>query len=464
MSPTKGIFFVSLFIIGASVPVYSDFSSEDASSYETIPEMRVDQVIDSAMITSPLHSVENSVRSDGYLNAYVLKTKFGVFHVRGTYFLYKRIKELEALEFIEKNYSTQTVVYESSKSAAKDMVVAPINATKKVITTITDQEKLSRTASKIPGGISNLFTFVSDSATQVTGSVLDAANNMISGNDAGEESREKSVSGTVSDAADFISETTLEYVGYNKSYRMLCKQMSIDPYTGNQILRDELRRISALKSGISVGSKFVPGISIPGIGIANRYLGYAETAAAYEDPKKIEALNKKKLEYLDTIIPQNEKRREGITKALLDNTHYSPVMRNVLLGALEQLAKAKVKNIDTLITISSKSSSREASYFFVSTISLLSKINSKNRVVSVMHNEPIPLGVTADGTLVMPLAVDTIFWTSKNARFMKNLIVKAKDSYKVKKLEILVAGKASRRFESEIKKIIPTQVRNAAVF
>ena len=109
------------------------FSQETARmTYEQPPILKASQILEPSLLKSPYHEVAEEISTYGYANAYVLKSKFGTVHVRGTAMLRVRVQEIKAIEEIETIKATQEfgdAVARAAKSpllATKHLISNPV--------------------------------------------------------------------------------------------------------------------------------------------------------------------------------------------------------------------------------------------------------------------------------------------------------------------------------------------------
>lgn len=233
-----------------------------AQRYEPLPKLSAQAFFPTSTLKGSNYSVDSSVKNDGYMNTYFLRSRFGNLNVTGDYFLLKRITEIQTLEFIEKNYPSDMVATKAVGGVAKRIVTAPINATKKLVNTISDGDKLKKTLKSVPSGIANIFSLAADAVGDVANFTYNTGKAVVSG-ESGDTSKQ------FAKAGELFEHEALNFVGYNRAYREIAKELKADPYTNNQLLRAELKRMASIQAAANLGGKFVPGVSVPLVGTAN---------------------------------------------------------------------------------------------------------------------------------------------------------------------------------------------------
>lgn len=450
------IFIAALQLLSALFVV----ANTHAQSYEQPPILAAREALPQTILENKLYTVAPAVTNDGYMNSYTVKSKYGEFTTRGTYFMIKLATEIEVLQFIETNFPTHQVVLAAAGDTAVDIATAPVRATKKVYDTVSDTDKLSSTVKSIPGGVANIFKFAADSVGTVATTAYDVGKSAVTG---GKKDSDKSTGSEISKAYSMAEDAALDFIGYNKAYRDIAQVLKVDPFTENTVLRSELVRIASLRTSVRVGSRFVPTLSIPGIGTASRYLGYAEKTAAYEDPKKVDELNRK---VFDALGKGGDKERFAESaKAFFDNDSYTPVMRKVVLDTIKKLDSAGTSNLEKLLEAAAKASSRAIAQFYVLAISKLGELHTKkDPLVTVIRNGTIPAAVSKSGHLYIPLPVDHLVWTEYVAKIFTGVHDTIEPSYGVKQSTILIGGTVSKRCEAELRKLGAEYVKTGVEF
>ncbi len=415
-------------------------SPVNAQSFEKPPTLKASQVLPTKLLKGNGFEVGEQVLNDGYMNTYILKTDYGTLKVRGTYYLVKRITEVEPIRYLDENYGSLTVAAKGVGNTAKGIVTGPVKGAQKLYDHVSDTDKLKKTAKSIPGGIVGIFQVAADGVSAAADFTYETGKSIVSSDT---EKRDLQFDKAVT----FVEKHTLNYIGYNDAYRSLAKSLKVDPYSLNTILHDEMKRVASVEATVKVGSKFAPGLySIPGVGDANKYLGYAEKTATYEDPEELEELNQKMLR---TLGHDDESKEEKLhLEELLKNASYSPPMRNELAVALKSMEK--VTNIDTLINQAAKVKTRTVANFYLQAIS---KLAEQHKVLTFKHIVPdllLPAAVSNAGELIVPLPVDHLVWTPEVARiftYFRKSVLKAGECESAK---VLLAGTVSSQCRKEL--------------
>jgi hypothetical protein len=380
-----------------------------AQSFEEPPIRNSKNLLPANLLKGEHHTVEEHVESDGAMNIYTVQSRFGVFRIRGTYFLIKRISEIDALVYLEENFDSLSVTGSAVGKVATDMVMGPIRATKRLYSTVSDTEKLKKTVSSAPQGVVNLFGAAANIVGSVAQGVYDAGKSVVG---SGDKSGESGGGITSAELLAMAETQTLKYVGYTEARLELSRELSIDPYTNNQVLLSELRRVASISSAVKVASKFTPAVySIPGVGSANKYLGYAGRAATYQDPGEVDKLSKSILDSVNTSGSEREKLQLA-TKVIFANENYSPPMRNEIIEYIKQLEH--VEKISELLAAISDAQSPETAQFYLFSVKYLAEIHKKETpLLSILPHPELVAAISKKNELIAPLPIDGLYWTNK---------------------------------------------------
>ena len=183
---------ISLFTLVA-IPTYGA-----AQQFEAGPTFNASQILPPQLLRGPNHVVENTVRNDGYINLYSIRSKYGVFDGVTTAKLRKRIREINALAAMEKVKGTK-VFKDSALEAAGDVW----QGTKDLVT---------KPVKSLTGAVSGVGKMFSRMGEQLFGSKRSQA----------EDDRLKAL------------------IGFSKTKREYAYEFGVDVYSSNKVLQEEL--------------------------------------------------------------------------------------------------------------------------------------------------------------------------------------------------------------------------------
>jgi hypothetical protein len=416
-----------------------------AESFESPQNISVKKFLPAELFNDRDFTISLLAKNDGYMNTYTIKSKYINTQVKGNFFLMKMISEIKAINFIEDNFPSDVVFDKAIRGTAKKIITSPINATKKLINTVTDVDKLADTASSVPTGIVNLFGYVGNAIGDIASAGYQAGKEVIG-------SEQQSNNSQFDKHSEFVKEQALDFVGYNKSYREIAKLLKVDPYTENEYLRSELNRIASIESAVNIAGMFSPSFSISVVGSANSYLNYAEKVAVYEDPREIEKLNSQILNVLTTN--SSDKSFGESAKLFLSNSSYSPPMRKSIIDVVKELSESGVTGHNHLILISAKAQSREEAQFYLDSISKISELNKKeNGLDAIVTEILLPSVINKKKKLIIPLPVDYLVWTKDVSKVFNGIKMKIYKKYDIKGSEVLISGQLTPKCEEELKNL-----------
>ena len=222
--------------------------------------------------------------------------------------------------------------------------------------------------------------------------------------------------------------------GYNKARRDWARQLNIDPYTSNPVLRPLLDNASAA----SFAGSFAVSTAIGAVSMgANLVVGFDTDVrdAVWNQPAV-------------DLARQNESRLLAMgvsgrtTRDFLRNRWFTPSLQTALVIALTKLGN--VSGVESVIQVASQVQGETRVRFLVESVRMLGKFQQKEaRLVKLRMSEMVPIGIEEDGTLVVAAAVDYVYWDKTAAEFAQRKALKGK------RRVLLVAGVASDRAKQE---------------
>lgn len=395
--------------------------------FEKPPVLQAKDVLPEALLKGPFHEIEPRVTSDGYFNNYKLKSKFGNFDVEGQQLLEIRIGELNALNELDK-LSTTKVVGDAAYEGGKGIVLAPVNAVKKVANTVSDPDKMYDTVKGVPEGAEKVFSWAYRQAKGAAQGVSD----LVTGDSAtSSEDVKEGASSTLQAGKSF----GLRFVGYTKRERDLFRQLQINPYTSNKAVQDEVVRVAGVGTAVGFAFNFVPGLGLLGqLSTFNRWYGRAEQLSLYEDPDVIKEKNKAELRALD--VPDEMIEQFQQSKA------YNPWTRRFVTASMTALGPT-VAGRALFIKAALTAKNEPSTLYFVSVAEYLEKVQKETPLKKIVASLYLPAGVTKKGVLIVPLSIDYLFWTQEVAGIFDDFKARVEKEEAFSAVEIRVRGQVS---------------------
>lgn len=421
---------VSLGIVLAS-------SARAQSQFEKPPVLQAKDVLPEALIKGPFHEVDPRVTNDGYFNEFKVRSKFGNFNVEGQQLLELRIGELNALNELDK-LSSSKVIGDAMYEGGKATVMAPVNAVKKVANTVSDPDKMYDTVKGVPEGAEKVFSWAYRQAKGAAQGVSD----LVTGDS---QTDSKDISDGASSTLRAGKNFGLRFIGYTGRERELFQKLQVNPYSSNTILQDEVVRVAGLGTAVGFAFRFVPGLGLLGqLTTFNRWYGRAEQLSLYEDPDVIKEKNKAELRALD--VPDDMIEQFQSSKA------YNPWTRRFVTASMTALGPT-VAGRALFIKAALQAKNEPSTLYFVSVAEYLEKVQKETPLKKIVSSLYIPAGVTKKGVLVVPLAVDYLFWTQEVAGIFDDFKNRVTKEESFSSVEIRVRGRVSARARAALESL-----------
>ncbi len=354
------------------------------SDYETPQELKAADILPAELLEGEHHSVDDRVRSDGYLNYYTITSDYGAFEAISTATLRIRIGEIDALAELDDLSRTEVFI----KAAAEAGIVAPLKSIKQIAT------HPIKSVLGIPRGIGRMFRRY----TRQAGDAVDSTKEAVASDDDSDEEEDKN-----EDDSNVAVDLTESYFGVSGAERAWAEKLGTDPYTANETLRAAIKEVAWAERLGKFGIAFAGLPTIPGADI----IGGVNKAVWSKDPYELQDLNRARLVATGAD--------EESIEEFLDNPRMSPTQQTLLTAAIAELTD--VEGRAGILSRSLFAKTDAEVRFFVRSVTLLSWYHlNQGAIVSVTTDTLIPGGLTDDGKAVMLFAVDHLYWTEDVAR------------------------------------------------
>lgn len=415
------------------------------SKFEKPPVLQAKDVLPEALIKGPFHEVDPRVTSDGYFNEFKLKSKFGSFNVEGQQLLELRIGELNALNELDQLSSTK-VIGDAMYEGGKATVLAPVNVVKKVANTVSDPDKMYDTAKAVPEGAEKVFSWAYRQAKGAAQGVSD----MVTGDS---KTTTQDVSNGASSTLQAGKSFGLKFVGYTSRERELFRKLQVNPYSSNPVLQDEVVRVAGLGTAVGFAFRFVPGLGLLGqLSTFNRWYGRAEQLSLYEDPDVIKEKNKAELRAMD--VP------DDMIEQFQGSKVYNPWTRRFVTASMTALGPS-VAGRALFIKAALQAKNEPSTLYFVSVAEYLEKVQKETPLKKIVSSLYIPAGVTKKGVLIVPLAVDYLFWTQEVAGIFDDFRNRVTKEESFSSVEVHVRGRISAQARASLQSLGAKVTENA---
>ncbi len=406
LHPTRLVLAVFLALALSQAPAAA------APAYESPPQLRASDVLPKAMLSGPDFRVDPLVTSDGYLNTYILHSRFGDFTVVSTALLRTRISEVAALAVMEQvSNSGQFGTALAGKGiqtvkGAANLVIHPVD-----------------TITGTLSGVGKFFMRAQESMTS-------------------EKSRYEDSAGQ-------------QLIGFSQIKRDYAKQFRVDPYSTNQVLQDKLDALASAGLAGSITGSALQALIPGGVGIAvgsisgSAVLGEVDVSVA---PQDLRRQNRESLRGMG--VP------DSLTRLFIDNTVFTPVQQTGIVQALASMDG--VKGRDAFIGFAADTDSQDLALFRQRMSQMYAgyalKVGSLDRFVTLGR---FVGAATPGGKLILAFPLDYLSWTETTAKIVAGL----RDAAAANNLagaEVWFTGKASPLCRKEFKRLGFTVHENAA--
>jgi hypothetical protein len=388
--------------------------AQPKGAFEPAPVLAGSELAPAALLKGPLHTVAEPVTLEGFFGRFVIESKFGKFSVAGVNMLAVRVNELQAIEVLQQVQSSQAF-QDSLVRAAQ----APIQLVQSAVTNpMGTVENVGQGLGNVLGRIGFLARSGALSVADSTGSASPAVSGLPAA-PAGE---------TIPPAFNG------DPFGYNKARRDWARQLNIDPYTSNPVLRPLLDNASAA----SFAGSFAVNTAISAVSMgANLVVGFDTDVrdAVWNQPAV-------------DLARQNESRLLAMgvsgraTRDFLRNRWFTPSLQTAMVVALGKMDG--ITGVESVIQVASQVQGETNVRFLVESVRMLGQYSIKeSRLAKLRMSGIVPVGIAADGTLVIAAAIDYAWWDKAAAEFAQRKELKGKRHV------LLVAGIASERAKQE---------------
>lgn len=434
-------------------PVAGVLEAQD--QFDALSRLPVRSFVDPALLRSQVFKIDPTAENDGLLNYYTVRSTLGVFTFRSTKLLELRASELEAAADINKRFPSGQVIKDAVTETGQNIVMGPINAVGKVVETVQDREKLQGTIAAVPRGVMNLFAFAGEAVVAGSKFVVDTGRSALSGSgDGAAEDR-------LARGGEFVVDSLGEYSGYSKAARQIYKEYRLDPATDFAPLGEAVRRVSSLRTGVSIAGRLAPSLpSIPYVGSFNKYAEMAADVAAYDDPARLERINRKLLE----AIGEGGNDSTEWRRAFEENSAFTPLMRTAILKNLEALGGG-VAGKDSFIKLATIAKGIEGALFYVSgSEGLLRLHRSGTKLKRLLQDRYLPCALAEGDELHVVISGDHLVWTKEVADLFNMLAEGTVKRSRARALHLHLSGTASARAKAALSTLGFVSVRERQGF
>jgi hypothetical protein len=350
-----------------------------ARAQDSAPVMlKASKVLPAGLVQGPDYRVEEDVRSDGFVNTYRVKSRFGDFTAVSTpnlRVLVTEIKAMAAMSQVEKTKAFKDSLVDSGKGTVKTVT----NAVRHPMDT------LAGTA----GGLGKMFQRMGDSVTQT---------------------RSKSEDSRMQDI-----------IGFSRAKREVAAKFGVDPYSDNKALQEHLDSLAWAEyaGGLTVSGALavVPGaagIAVSATGGTKLLNGMYVTQTASD----LRRMNEKKL--LDMNIPGQT------VDMFMEVSDFSPTYQTGLVAALEGLDN--VEGRDDYLAFAMRVSGDRRTNLVPRMAELLAAYHRKVAPIArLVRARNLMAAMTREGDFVLVLPLDYLLPSQSLNMAMELMTARAKE-------------------------------------
>ncbi len=361
--------------------------AQGAGPFESPPTIEITQLLAARMLSGPGFRVGRSVPTNGAMGRYTIVADRAVFHDdAGTYqvesldLLKLRLSEIPAIRTLENVSKTAVFTHALASSAAR-----PIKMGEQVVSHPLD------TVTGLPNGVGEFFGRVKLGA----GAVWSTATNT---SESGGE--------RASEAAGETADITLTALGYDDVRRQLAKELRVDPYTTNPILKEKLNKVAWVMFSARIAVNTAVSVAVPGSMIIT---GVEFTNdLVYQTPRG------------DLILLVEKKLKDiGLSDAeIAAFSHNTAIPLSLQVSAVQDLESlGPIPGRRAVAVALSSVLTEYQARFLATSIRMLSQWSrQKSPLTGIAAPGPL-IARDQNNTVIMPAPVDYISWTPRIAGF-----------------------------------------------
>ena len=300
-----------------------------------------------ALLKGPLHTVAEPVALDRHFGRFVIDSKFGTFSVVGANMLGVRVNELQAIEALQEVQKSKAFQDSLVRSAS-----APIQLVQSAVTNpVGTVENVGQGLGSALGRIGFLARSGAQSLADGTGSASPAVSGL-----------------PPAPAGESVpSAFTGDPFGYNKARRDWARQLNIDPYTSNPVLRPLLDNAAAASFAGSFAINTAVGAVSMGANLVVAFDTDVRDAVWNQPPVDLARENEARLLAMGVTA--------RTTRDFLRNRWFTPSLQTALVVALAKMGK--LTGVQSVIQVASQVQGETNVRFLVESVRMLGQYQAK---------------------------------------------------------------------------------------
>jgi len=392
-----------LFALGAT-PARSAKAVQPGQPYETPPTFKASAVLPRQLLAGPSYRIDETVRNDGYLNTYVVHSRFGEFTAESTALLHTRIAEIAAMERMEQ-VAGSSAFGSSLADKGRQTVQGAVNL-------VTDP---LNTLGGALSGVGKMFARAHENLVESNPSQY-------------EDSRLRNV------------------IGFSQTKRDYAKEFGVDPYSTNPVLQQKLDALSEAGYAGSITGSALQALIPGGVGIA--VSGVSSTALLGSIDLSLPPADLRKANR-DALVKAGVP--ESLARLFINNAQFTPTQQSLLVRALTSLDGTG--GLDAFVEFAAGTEDQDLALFRQRMAQMFAGYAAK---VSPLKRF-VPLGrfvgaLRGNGGLVLAFPLDYLVCTRANADVIEGIDAAAR-ALPAGNVELWLTGKASPGTKKLLKRL-----------
>lgn len=380
-------------------------AARNATDFEQPSTIKASLILPPDLLKGPNYQVNEPVSTDGYSYAFTIKSDFGDFQAGSLTELRARIQEIQSIAQLKEITSGEAFAKAAGSAATKN-----IRATANII------ENPEETIKGIPGGVKRKFENI--------GRMIKRG------------SKKEDQPQTQTQASNKSSEVAQQILGVTAAHRKWAEKVGADPYSRNEVLQDELGRLSKYDAAGSLGTNIAKPKVQP-----FQAIGRVNNLVWGMDPQALQKLNEQRLKEIGAD--------QKLSEQFLNHKSLTVTDVSDILGSLILLKQAADRT--ELIRSALSSESEEDAYFYRDSAAILEQMQSKGTTVTQLLPNPKIAVALCGKRFVAVIPADKLYWTQSFAAALTKFTDRHKTNLQISKSkELWLSGSATDRARKEL--------------
>jgi hypothetical protein len=375
-----------------------------AQQLETPPTFQAQSVLPKAVLSGPSYRIDAAVLSDGYLNTYVVHSRFGDFTAVSTALLYTRVAEIAAMEKMEQ-VSGSGAFGNSLADKGKQTLQGAANL-------VTDP---LNTLGGALSGVGKMFVRAHENLVESTPSKY-------------EDSRAQN------------------FIGFSHTKREYAKQFGVDPYSTNPVLQEKLNALANAGYAGSITGSALQALIPGGVGVAVSGVGGTALLGDIDlsvPPAELRKGNRESL--IRAGIP------EATARMFINNDQFTPTQQTVIARSVASMADTDGK--EEFVEFVAGTADQDVALFRQRMSQMYAAIDAKAGKLKRFVRLGRFVGAQREnGGLVLAFPLDYLASTQANTALIEDMDVNARE-LSAPGVELWLTGKASPATKKLLKRL-----------